>query len=387
MTQQHSDTGASGAHRWMNCPGSVSLIKTLKWEDEAEPEYRAEGTAAHAALATCLVEGKDAWEVTDDPVMMDAINVFLDVARPLMLASKWWSPGVPYIEYQMAAPEFHPNFFGAVDFGIVGREVFTTGSELDHREVLHVLDFKYGVGVAVEVDHNPQAMYYAYGILLLNPTVSWVCMTIVQPRLVWHTDGVVRTFECSAQELRDWAEGTLKPAMVRTERDNGLLMGDWCIFCPAKLICPLMTSLFGAVAKADARQIVNLTTQEIDHGWPLLAQAKQYIKAYEGEAFRRLSAGATDFEQIKLVRKKADRVWKPEAQALFPTRFGDEAYEERSLKSPAQMEAISSIAAEFVKEYAYTPDTGLTVALASAKKAAVKVKSLGEMYPADTETK
>jgi hypothetical protein len=368
----------------MNCPGSVALIKTLKWEEEAEPEYRAEGTQAHAALARCLTEHLDAWEVADDPEMMDAIQVFLDVARPLTtLGGVRRSYGIPYIEYPMAAPEFHPGFFGTVDFAVVGTDRLPNDNEDGHTDhvILDVIDFKYGAGVYVDVEWNPQALYYAYGMLLLHPEVEWVRCTIVQPRITW-AGPVVRTFELSAEDLTAWAEGTLKPAMVRTQHDKGLQLGDWCIFCPAKLVCPLMVGLFGAVAHADPRQIVDLKDSDIDRDYPLLANAKQYIKALEGEAFRRLSAGATDFERIKLVRKKADRVWKPEAAALFPTRFGDEAYTERELRSPAQMEKISGFAQELVKEYAYIPDTGLTVALTSDKKAAVVVKSLGQMYPA-----
>src|SRR5580765_4761035 len=62
----HSPLGASGAERWMNCPGSVSLLKLVSPGVESdEPEYRTHGTAAHQLLAHCLTEKLDAWECTD----------------------------------------------------------------------------------------------------------------------------------------------------------------------------------------------------------------------------------------------------------------------------------------------------------------------------------
>ena len=42
---KHALLGASKAHRWMTCPGSISLESTFP---EQESFYAAEGTAAHA---------------------------------------------------------------------------------------------------------------------------------------------------------------------------------------------------------------------------------------------------------------------------------------------------------------------------------------------------
>ena len=85
----HSPLGFSGAERYMNCPGSVALIASLPPEaGEGDPEYRARGTAAHAAAAWCLREGRDAWEASGqawegvklDADDLEAIQVYLDDA-------------------------------------------------------------------------------------------------------------------------------------------------------------------------------------------------------------------------------------------------------------------------------------------------------------------
>ena len=69
---------------------------------------------------------------------------------------------------------------------------------------LYVMDYKNGKGVFVNCDHNPQMMlyalgaYHAYGYLY---SIKKVSMTIIQPRLE-----NISTFECSVEELLDWAE-------------------------------------------------------------------------------------------------------------------------------------------------------------------------------------
>ena len=71
------------------------------------------------------------------------------------------------------------------------------------------MDYKNGKGVFVSCDHNPQMMlyaigaYHAYGYLY---NITKVSMTIIQPRLE-----NISTFECSVEELLDWAESYVRP--------------------------------------------------------------------------------------------------------------------------------------------------------------------------------
>ena len=105
----------------MNCPGSVALIQRLELPDTDEPEYRAAGTAAHEALAKCLAEGLEPWEVAGetmsngvvvDQVMMHAITVFINLARQLtVMTDNRRMIGQPYIEYPMTAEKLHPLYY------------------------------------------------------------------------------------------------------------------------------------------------------------------------------------------------------------------------------------------------------------------------------------
>src|SRR6202043_907979 len=86
-----------------------------------------------------------------------------------------------------------------------------------------------------------------------------------------------------------------------------------CRFCPAKLVCPLMTSLFGAAMTADPKLVVKLTDESLGRSYKYTAAVKFYLKAMEDETFRRLNCGG-EITGVKLVHKRADRVYKPLAE-------------------------------------------------------------------------
>jgi hypothetical protein len=82
----------------------------------------------------------------------------------------------------------------------------------------------------------------------------------------------------------------------------------------------------------------------------------------------------------KLVPKKANRVWKPEALEILTAKFGSDAYEPMEFKSPGSLEKLGAQAKELVREYAYTPQTGLTVATDEDKRPAVKVETSQQAF-------
>ena len=372
MTEQptHSPLGASSAERWMNCPGSVALIKKVGYDTSEEPDYRREGTAAHEVIAFCLRQQLDAWEVVGDKFyntevtveMADAVQIYLDTVRPLMTEA-----ATVLIEHRISSPD-HPLFYGTVDHATVADSLLT------------VSDFKYGQGVIVEVEHNPQIMYYAYGILLQHPDVRRVVLRIVQPR-GFHPGGPVRRWETTAEEIIEWAQKVLIPAMEATALDDTLNVGEHCRFCTAKLVCPMLSSIFRAAANSDPKEVVSRTDLMVAQEYPLLAAAEMYIKAHKADTLRRLmEGGLKENGVVKLVHKKADRVWKPEAAALFQSRFGAKAMTDPELKSPAQMSMISADAKKLVTEYAFTPQSGYTVALLDDKRAAVAPQTTTDAF-------
>src|ERR1700727_2494339 len=207
----HSPLGASGAERWMNCPGSVTLIKELDLPESDEPEYRALGIDAHEASAYCLKEKHDAWEIIGekfygvevDNEMATAIQVYLDAVRPAM----GLQDAVVYIEHGISYKDVEGHLTELIDpraNSLLKKYFYGTGDCC----VVHgggkrmaVTDYKHGEGIIVEAVENPQLMYYAFGFLLLHPDVEIVMLRIVQPRTF---DEPVKKWVTDAAHIRDW---------------------------------------------------------------------------------------------------------------------------------------------------------------------------------------
>lgn len=378
----HSPLGASGAERWMNCAGSVALIEALKLAEANQPpvddpSWTKEGTAMHEAAADCLVTGKDTWEITGQVYagveitadMAKAVQVYLDHVRLDIDQAV-----VHYVEFGISSP-VHKNFYGTLDFGAI----FPTK--------IKVKDFKGGEGIVVEVEDNPQIKYYAFGLIdgleaqtgKKFPDDLEVELGICQPRAYHHDGEATHLWSTTVGEIKEWVHSVLVPAMCRTEYDNHLDAGEWCRFCPAKLVCPLLTSLFRAAATHNPAEVIHLSNDMLGRSYALGKGVKMYLNALEAAAMTRLSRGET-VTGTKLVPKKANRVYVVNADVKAKALFGADAMNPASMKSPAELEKISSAAATWVKEHAYTPVTGNTVALESDPRPAVVIKPTTEAF-------
>lgn len=388
----HSRLGASSAQRWMNCPGSVSLIRSMPAIEREEKDYQRLGSDAHELASFCLDGNTDTWEhvgtwtdigdmIDVDQDMADAVQVYLDTVRPAIEeARSAGDKGKVLIEAKMSAPKLHEACFGTVDCAVI----------LPDR--VEITDYKHGEGMAVDVEENVQLMYYAFLVLHNNHySAQRVILRIVQPR-AHHQDGPVREWETTAKDIMAWANGPLLEAMNRTGIDTDLFVpGEHCqkSFCEAKLCCPALNTNFDILVPA-AQAVVSLpglSDEDLADRLALAPGIKALIKALEDEVFRRLNNSKFTDDRFKLVPKRADRVWKPEAPAIFTKEFGGEAMTTPKIKSPAEMSKVSPRAKTLVAEWAYTPQNGLTVAGKDDKRDAIKIESVkitfAHMIPAE----
>ncbi|TQS71929.1 DUF2800 domain-containing protein [Ornithinibacillus gellani] len=250
---KHAILSASGAHRWMNCTPSARL--ELEFEDSSG-EAAKEGTAAHelgehklrAALKiltkkpTSIYDSEEMERYTDEYVqfILEELAAVKQITKdPLLL-----------IEQRLDFSNYVPEGFGTGDCVIVA------------DDVVHVIDFKYGQGVLVEAENNPQMMLYALGALNLFDAIydiSAVKMTIYQPRRE-----NISTFEISKTSLIDWAENTLKPkAELAFKGDGEFKPGEWCRFCRASVDCRARAEENLKVAKFEFKKPPLLTDGEI----------------------------------------------------------------------------------------------------------------------------
>lgn len=185
IPEVHSILGASAAARWMNCTPSARLTESM--EDEGSV-FAAEGTAAHA-----LAE----WKVRKVLKMRAG-------RRPVC---NYWTD-----EMEETTSDYCDFISDLV--GQAKQHCKDPVTLIEQR-----LDFKYGRGVAVYADHNPQMMLYALGALNLFDClydIEQVTMTIFQPRL-----SSISTWTITAAELYQWAEEELKPKAELAAKGEG----------------------------------------------------------------------------------------------------------------------------------------------------------------------
>ena len=327
MAAHSNIVGGSTAKRVIACPGSVALVQ--KMPPKPSSKYADEGTLLHHVIAAVLETGKppedflgtfyNGVELTEDRLERKLLPALaaLDEIDPDKL--------MEYdVEKVVGFGHVLPGVFGSAD--LVGR--------IGDRGIL--VDWKFGDGVAVEAEENPQALFYI-AAALHTTTTAWafrdaaaIDVYIVQPPYVkkWTTDiARVRRFEAELVLAVRAAE----------QPDAPLKTGDHCRWCAAKSVCPLVT---GAVERADRAA---LKTVNVDD----LAAALDKIEVLEGwikdarEMAQTLLENGVDVPGYKLVAKRATRQWVDEAAALTAlSEAGLNATELTELKSPAQVEKV-----------------------------------------------
>ena len=361
----HSKLGASSAHRWMKCPASIALAEKLGPSKTRKAGVAAkEGNAAHRVGEHCLDNGTDSWELAGNKIkvdtstfdvdeeMVEGVQVYLDAVRAKL--EKF--PGAKlYVEESMASI-LHDDAFGTAD-----AIVHVPGDRLI------IFDFKYG-RLIVEPD-SLQNRYYGYlAVENIDDTVKVVELYIVQPRMP-HPKGPVRRFVTNPEELTEWFTGEVVPAMEATsDPAANFEVGTHCRFCPARDACPaLKGETFDFNFELDPEY---LTSEEIGQLLERGDAISRYLQSLEQIALHRAMNGEKIWNR-KLVRKKANRVLNDGAGEKAISKWGDDAYVDPKLKSPAQLEKLPG-GKEWVSSNAHSPDMGLTLAPLSDKRTEVR---------------
>lgn len=224
---KHAILSASGAHRWMNCTPSARL--ELEFDDNSG-EAAAEGTAAHALSEHKLRRAlKMRSKKPVSPYDSDEMDTFTDgyvefVLEVIEQAKQSCNDPLVLIEQRLDFSKYVPDGFGTGDCLIIS------------DGTLNIIDFKYGQGVLVNAEENPQMKLYALGALELFDgiyDIDTVSMTIYQPRRE-----NVSTSTVSKESLYRWAEEVLKPkAELAFVGDGNYCPGEWCQFCRAAVKC------------------------------------------------------------------------------------------------------------------------------------------------------
>lgn len=223
----HAILSASSSHRWLNCNPSARLEQEFA---DRETDAAAEGTAAHALCEHKLrralkMRSKKPISPYDCDEMDACTDAYVEfVMEALAEAKRECKDPLVLIEQKLDFSCYVPDGYGTGDCLIVA------------DKLLHIIDFKYGQGVLVDAEQNPQMMLYALGALRLFDSlydITEVSMSIFQPRRE-----NVSTWTISVDDLLDWAENTLKPkAELAFKGEGEYTPGSWCQFCKAAVKC------------------------------------------------------------------------------------------------------------------------------------------------------
>ena len=252
----HALLSASSAARWINCPPSARLCEN---QPDKPSEYAEEGTQAHA-LCEYKLRKYLGEKVTDptknltkyDNEMEESAEFYLHFVKDFIAYAKGDGGEVmTLVEQRVDFSKFVPEGFGTADMLIVS------------DKNLIVADFKYGKGVKINAEWNPQLMCYALGALQMFGDlyeIEKITMFIIQPRMTAISD-----FEISKNDLLKWAEKILKPAAKSAyDGEGNFKAGDHCQFCKVKAECRKRAEYNLELAKYDFQMPSTLEDSEIE---------------------------------------------------------------------------------------------------------------------------
>ena len=328
---KHSILSPSGSHRWLNCTPSARL--ELEFED-AESEAAKEGTAAHALCEHKLKRAlkrrsKRPVSDYDSDEMEECTDAYVDfVMEQYEAAKQVCKDPIVLIEQHLDFSNYVTDGFGTGDCVIIS------------DDKLHIVDFKYGMGVLVEAEDNPQMKLYALGALELYDAlydIQEVSMTIFQPRRE-----NVSTWTISVEALRDWAENELKPrAQMAYNGEGEYHPGEWCTFCKAAVRCRARAEEKLRLAQAEFRLPPLLTDAEIEEILILLPDLTKWANEITAYATDAAVNHGKEWNGFKVVEGRSVRKYRDEeAVAQAATQAGYEDIFKKSLITLTEMQKL-----------------------------------------------
>jgi hypothetical protein len=322
----HASLGASNAHRWLACAGSVKAERGLP---NTSSVFALEGTTAHDLAELTLTTSDTALDLFEDKEMAEFVRIYTDYVRSLSDTAD-----LVLIEQRVDYSDWVPKGFGTADAIVL------------NGDTLNVVDLKYGMGVQVYAEDNPQGMLYALGAYAeVNhiTEIKNVVITIVQPRL-----DHISEWSISVEDLLQWAEWVTQRAEATQAEDAPREAGEkQCRFCKAKHNCAALLKHTEAVLLTDFNNIdglPNVDTLTDEQMASVLASKSLidgWISAIATHATERLESGS-GFAGYKLVEGRSTRRWYDDETAEFRLReiIGVEKSVTTKVISPTQAQKI-----------------------------------------------
>ena len=331
---KHSLLSASASHRWLNCPPSARLCEKYEYKPS---EYAQEGTDCHE-LCAYKVEKALGHRVRNPTETLTYYNSEMEdcaegycsfVMEQVAEAKKSCADPLVLVEQRLDYSRY---------VGIEGS--FGTGDCVIVSDgLLHIIDYKHGLGVLVSAEKNSQLSCYALGALDLFDgiyDITEVSLTIYQPRRE-----NISTYTMSKDELLTWADTVLSPtAKLAYDGKGDFKAGDHCQFCKAKANCRKRAEYNLELARYDFEMPASLEDDEVASILTKVDELVSWASDLKEYALQKALSG-TKFTGFKVVEGRSNRKYTDEdAVARTVEAVGFDPYEKKLLGITAMSQAL-----------------------------------------------
>ena len=235
----------------------------------------------------------------------------------------------PLFEQRVDFSEWVPDGFGTADVVILS------------KHSIRVIDLKFGKGIPVHAQDNPQLRLYALGAYSKfkeeYPDLKEVSYTIHQPRLdSISTDGT------TIVKLVDWANYYVKPKAKKAWSGAGeFLPGEWCQFCRAKATCRARSDYNTELARQEFKEPALLNEEEVSEVLEKAQQLRTWVSDVEEYALTRAVEKDIVPPGYKLSTSVTHR--KISDHALAATVLVEKGMPEEAIWEPRKLKSIASL--------------------------------------------
>lgn len=374
MPDVHARLSASGAKKWINCPGSIQLEENF---EDKPSQFAEEGTNAHAlGEAKIRLATKEYnrtkyhnairnLEITED--MEDYAESYKNYVIERYNSALQKTPdAILMLEQRLDFSNYVPDGFGTGDAVIIA------------EGKLEIIDLKYGKGVEVSAVDNPQLRLYALGayeafdMLYGFDTVE---MTIYQPRL-----DNISSESISVAELLEWGESVRKAAQLANDDSvTECVAGKHCDtgFCKARPVCRAYAEERQKMAVYDFKPPAMLTVAEIADIIEQSAALEKWAKLVCDYALEQAYKHGVEYPGYKVVEGRSNRKYsKPDSEVA--KILTDNGYQEsdilvHKLKGITDIEKLlgKKTFAEVLGSYVVKPPGKPTLVCSEDKRPAI----------------
>ena len=367
MPTKHAKLSASGSHRWLNCLGSVEAEEGFKDKISSAAQ---EGTCAHELGELVLTRGGNCQAWVGKPLvennqyiveqeMADYIQEYVDFVKTL--------PGEQHYEQRVDFSDWVPDGFGTSD-------VITISDD-----AIRIADLKYGKGLKVDAENNPQAMLYALGSFAeyeLTHDIKEVIIYIHQPRL-----DHISEWRISIHDLLKWGAWVATQCEIIAKGNAPRTPGEkQCQWCKAKATCPALKSYTEKIVMADFDELdappdpTTLSQTQLRNALEAKKLIESWLSAVESHVKESLESG-NEFHGFKLVEGRSVRRWADDIDVAETLEhlLGAQAYEKKILTPAKAEKALGKAKKAALEGMIIKPQGAPTLAPESDKRPALNI--------------